>query len=188
MFFSVLTWKTALWSSRTCSSISTNWDTASWKVKSWGDTSSSWRTHPPGQTGTHAVSTWNTLLIMSVLYLKWWHMFFLPTGLTLCFGSHNPVHLHSAHRAVLSRLSVARYSASPRPKDPADWQRGCWVAPPPSLGWDPLSAPSPCREKTMSRSGPRLSQQTCSEHGCCVIWRWVALTVGSKAFTNSTGW
>lgn len=36
------TWKTALWSSSTCSSISTSWETASWKVKSCGETSSSY--------------------------------------------------------------------------------------------------------------------------------------------------
>lgn len=36
------TWNTTLWSSNTCSSISTSWETTSWKVNSCGETSSSW--------------------------------------------------------------------------------------------------------------------------------------------------
>lgn len=96
--------------------------------------------------------------------------------------------LHSAHRAVWGHLSAVRYSATPRPKDPTGWQRGCWIDPPPSLDWGPLSAPSPCREKTLSWSGQTLLQRSPTLNMAAVWFREMMLTAGSKAFTNSTGW
>lgn len=62
-----LTPNTALWSSRTCSSISTNCETASWKLKSWGDTSSSYRRHNHAFTWQHwkwQLQRWDLLLVL----------------------------------------------------------------------------------------------------------------------------
>ena len=58
------TWKTARWSSRTCSSISTSWETASWKVKSCGETSSSCRENK------HCQSLWSQNMKTAVCTLK----------------------------------------------------------------------------------------------------------------------
>lgn len=90
-------------------------------------------------------------------------------------------YLHSAHRAVWGRLSVARCSATLRPKDPAGWQYGYWVDPPPSPGWGPPSAPSPC---------------TCKRHpfihSTDPLWTWLLFGQGCEinwwGVTICTGW
>lgn len=66
-----LTPNTALWSSRTCSSISTNCETASWKLKSWGDTSSSYRRHDHAFTWQHwKWQLWHSDLLLVLRFVR----------------------------------------------------------------------------------------------------------------------